>query len=165
LLENIVLDKNITTVEEAIEIAEHYSLSWDKRALIGDIYIVYKSKDDLLENTPEFGIYGGWNVGFLPDGSTMMRIKGNLLVRFSASSASTTMYTVPLPKPKKYITHHDVIHFLDRLASEKAIDWHNSSDMSISIHFYDYNYLDVGLNIDGNRYDYIYKDDQIIDNS
>jgi hypothetical protein len=164
-LENIVLDKCITTVEEAIEIAEHYSLSWDRSALIGDIYIRYSSKNDLLNNIPEFDIISGWNDAFLADGSSWTTIKGNLLVEFYAYKASTTMYTEPLPKPEKYITNQDVIHFLDRLALEEGIEWRNSDDMSISVHFYNYNFYSVGLNMDGNRYDYLYKDDQIVDNS
>jgi hypothetical protein len=160
-LENIDLGRNVTTVEEAVNIAQSYSLSWDKRSLISHISIIYSSRDDLIFNTPEYSFQSGWNDN-PDDGHIFISIRENLLINFTTYNSFYLGYTYPLPKPEKYIYNSDVIDFLDRLAREEGIEWRTAGDMHVSVDFYNYNNFVVRITTDGVVNNFRYENDEIV---
>lgn len=161
-LENVKLDRYINTVEEAVEIADQYSLAWDERVVTGAVSIHYKSKDDLINNKPDFWIHSGWSSNHFNDGSTITSISGDTLVEFSARQSEVSAPSIPLVKSESYLTYYDFMDFLDKLALEEGINWREFDDVYVRIRLFSNEHFSVDLRFEGDlRYWFVYKDGKI----
>ena len=162
ILENVKLDKYIVSIEDAIEIAEQYSLAWDKRVVTGAVSIHYESKDDLINNTPRFWIYSGWTSEYLSDGVTITEISGDTLISFKTSQASVLTPAVPLIKSESYLTNYDFMDFLDELVLENGMNWRAYEDVYVRIRLISNEHFSLQMELDdAHSYSFLYKDGEV----
>jgi len=162
-IRDVKLGRYITTVEEAVEIAEQYSLSWDERVVTGAVSIHYKSKDDLINNTPDFRIHSGWNSERFSDGSTHIHISGDMLIEFTTYQSATLTPSIPLIKSESYLTNYDFMDFLDKIALEKDINWREFEDVKVIVSLRSNDNFSIDLRLDGSLYyEFLYKDGEVI---
>ncbi|MDR1687775.1 MAG: hypothetical protein LBS21_04085 [Clostridiales bacterium] len=153
-IKNILLDDVIRTPEQAIEIAEEFTLRWDKRAKANSIVINYLNKQDLFDQTPEFIVYGGWmkkTCGF-----TIVTIHGNTIKEFYAREAHITasMGTI-FPKDMIFPSTEDVVEVLD-IAAETLLNWRELDNFVLTVRPKYENTWEFGLNHQGIIYSFEY---------
>jgi hypothetical protein len=130
-IENLPLDVVVKTPEQAIAIAEKYTLEWDKRAKANCLFIHYTNKQDLLDQTPKFIVYGGWMEGSI--GFTQVIIHKNMLLKLHASEAhNNASMGTEFPEDMIFPSTENVIDILD-LANINSINWREMDDLFLSV--------------------------------